>query len=123
MFISSQLTPEHKYLIISLITIGYSLTEFAVMGGYNFAMIDIAPDYFGILQGINKTISLAPGFIIPLIISALTPNVIMFFIFQIFLEIQTFQIIYLGNRRRMAKCFYFVWFVICYFVSDFCDIW
>ena len=80
MFISSQLTPEHKYFIISLITIGYSLTEFAVMGGYNFAMMDIAPDYFGILQGINKTISLAPGFIIPLIISALTPHVIMFFI-------------------------------------------
>ena len=80
MFISSQLTPEHKYFIISLITIGYSLTEFAVMGGYNFAMMDIAPDYFGILQGINKTISLAPGFIIPLIISALTHHVIMFFI-------------------------------------------
>jgi ACS family sodium-dependent inorganic phosphate cotransporter/ACS family sodium-dependent inorganic phosphate cotransporter-like MFS transporter 1/2/3/4 len=76
MFISSQLTQEHKYYIISLITVGYSLTEFAVMGGYNFAMMDIAPDYLGVLQGINKTISLAPGFIIPMIISALTPNVI-----------------------------------------------
>ncbi|XP_046436871.1 sialin-like [Daphnia pulex] len=74
MFISSQLTQEHKYYIISLITVGYSLTEFAVMGGYNFAMMDIAPDYLGVLQGINKTISLAPGFIIPMIISALTPN-------------------------------------------------
>ena len=78
MFISSQLTSQHKYLIISLITIGYSLTEFAVMGGYNFAMMDIAPDFLGILNGINKTISLAPGFIIPLIISALTPDVIFF---------------------------------------------
>ncbi|KAI9555754.1 hypothetical protein GHT06_018269 [Daphnia sinensis] len=74
MFISSQLSSEYKYFIISLITISYSLTEFAVMGGFGYAMIDLAPDYLGILQGINKTISLAPGFITPLIVSALTPH-------------------------------------------------
>lgn len=75
MFVASQLSSEHKYLIISLITISYSLTEFAVMGGFGYAMIDLAPDYLGILQGINKTIGLAPGFIIPLIVSALTSHV------------------------------------------------
>ncbi|XP_045027408.1 sialin-like [Daphnia magna] len=74
MFVSSQLSSEYKYFIISLITISYSLTEFAVMGGFGYAMIDLAPDYIGILQGINKTISLAPGFITPLIVSALTPH-------------------------------------------------
>ncbi|KAK4022974.1 hypothetical protein OUZ56_008416 [Daphnia magna] len=74
MFVSSQLSSEYKYFIISLITISYSLTEFAVMGGFGYAMIDLAPDFLGILQGINKTISLAPGFITPLIVSALTPH-------------------------------------------------
>lgn len=74
MFVSSQLSSEYKYFIISLVTISYSLTEFAVMGGFGYAMIDLAPDYIGILQGINKTISLAPGFITPLIVSALTPH-------------------------------------------------
>lgn len=83
MFISSQLTPEYKYIIIAMITVGYSLTEFAVMGGYWYNMMDLAPDYVGILQGINKTIGLAPGFIIPAIISALTPDVM---IFEISLE-------------------------------------
>ena len=77
MFIASQLTPEYNYYIISLITIAYSLTEFAIMGGYSFVMIDMAPDLVGILQGINKTISLAPGFITPLVIAALTPEVIL----------------------------------------------
>lgn len=58
-----------------MITIGYSLNEFAIMGGYWYAMMDIAPDFVGILQGLNKTLGLAPGFIIPPIIAALTPNV------------------------------------------------
>lgn len=75
MFVASQLTPAYKYYVISMITIGYSLTEFAVMGGYCYTMIDIAPDFVGILQGINKTLGLAPGFITPLVIAALTSNV------------------------------------------------
>ncbi len=75
MFVASQLTPEHKYLIISLVTIGYSLTEFAVMGGYCYTMMDLAPDFVGILQGMNKTVGLAPGFITPLIIAVLAPHV------------------------------------------------
>ena len=74
-FVASQLTSEHKYFTISLVTIGYSLTEFAVMGGYFYAMMDLAPEFVGILQGINKTVGLAPGFITPLVIAALTPHV------------------------------------------------
>ena len=75
MFVVSQLPPEQKYLIMILITIGYSLYEVAWVGGFSFCFLDLAPDYVGILQGINNTIGLAPGFIMPVAISALTPNV------------------------------------------------
>lgn len=75
MFAASQLNPDQKYAIIGLITIGYSLHEVSVMGGYYFAVMDIAPAFVGVIQGINKTVSLAPGFIMPVIISALTPDV------------------------------------------------
>ncbi len=74
--ISQILSADSKYLIIILITIGYALNEVAWMGGFYFDMMDIAPDFVGILQGINKTIGLAPGFIIPMVISALTPDVL-----------------------------------------------
>ncbi len=36
--------------------------------------MDMAPDYVGVLQGINNTIGLTPGFMMPVIIAALTPN-------------------------------------------------
>lgn len=75
MFAVSQLPPEQKYLIMILITIGYSLYEVAWMGGFSFSFLDLAPDYVGILQGINNTIGLAPGFIMPVVISALTADV------------------------------------------------
>lgn len=75
MFTVSQLPPEQKYVIISLISIGYALYEVAWMGGFCFSMLDMAPDYVGILQGINNTIGLMPGFIMPVVISTLTPEV------------------------------------------------
>ena len=57
MFAASQLNPDQKYAIIGLITIGYSLHEVSVMGGYYFAVMDIAPAFVGVIQGINKTVS------------------------------------------------------------------
>ncbi len=75
MFAVSQLPPEKKYIIIGLITIGYSMYEVAWMGGFCFSLLDLAPDYVGILQGINNTIGLMPGFIMPVVISVLTPEV------------------------------------------------
>lgn len=80
MFAVSQMNPEEKYAIISLITVGFGFHEVAVMGGFAFVLLDIAPDFVGILQGINNTIGLAPGFIIPMIVSALTPEVICLFL-------------------------------------------
>lgn len=78
MFVISQIPPDQKHLIIGLIAVGYGLNEVAWMGGFYFCIMDMAPDYVGILQGISKTIGLAPGFIIPAVISALTPNVNIF---------------------------------------------
>ncbi|EFX89865.1 hypothetical protein DAPPUDRAFT_309475 [Daphnia pulex] len=74
MFTVSQLPPDKKYVIIGLITIGYALYEVAWMGGFSFAFMDMAPDYVGIIQGINNTIGLMPGFIMPVVISNLTPE-------------------------------------------------
>ena len=75
MFVASQINSDQKYLIISLITIGFSLAEVATMGGFNFSLMDVAPEYIGVLQGLNLTIGLTPGFIVPVIISLLTPMV------------------------------------------------
>nr|CAH0105935.1 unnamed protein product [Daphnia galeata] len=74
MFTVSQLSPDQKYIIIGLITIGYALCEVTWMGGFSFAFMDMAPDYVGIIQGINNTIGLMPGFIVPVVISNLTPG-------------------------------------------------
>lgn len=75
MFAVVKIETDHKYLIIALITIGVSLTEATLMGGFSYALIDIAPEFVGILQGINNTIGLTTGFIVPVVVSALTPNV------------------------------------------------
>lgn len=75
MFVVSQLPPEKKYIIVGLITVGYAMFEFAWMGGFSFAFMDMAPDYVGIIQGINNTIGLMPGFIMPVVISNMTPEV------------------------------------------------
>ncbi len=37
------LSPDQKYLIVALITIGYGISEIAWMGGFYFCMVDIAP--------------------------------------------------------------------------------
>lgn len=82
MFVVSQLDPSThgKYLIMALITIGYAIDEVAVMGGFSFCLLDIAPDFVGTLQGINGTIGFTAGFIIPMIVAVLTPDVSTFFI-------------------------------------------
>ena len=56
-------------------TVGYSLQEFSLMGGYFLSMIDIAPDFIGILNGVRQTFGFIPSFILPMAISTMTPNV------------------------------------------------
>jgi len=64
-----------KYLIMTLITVGYAVDEVAVMAGFSFCLLDIASDFVGTLQGIKGTIGFTSGFIIPMIVAALTPEV------------------------------------------------
>ena len=75
LFVVSQLHFEQKYAIIGVITIGYSMAEIAGMGGFRYALFDAAPQYIGVLQGLTNSIGLAPGFVMPVIIAALTTNV------------------------------------------------
>lgn len=82
MFIVSQLPPEEKYAIISLITIGFAFHEVTFVGGFSLCMIDLAPDFVGILQGINNTIGLMPGFVVPSVVAAMTANVYMLNLFK-----------------------------------------
>ena len=75
MFGVSQMGPDEKYWIIALITIAISASEVTYVAGFGICLMDVAPNYMGILQGINNTLGLSPGFIMPLVIAALTPNV------------------------------------------------
>ena len=75
MFGVSQMGADQKYLIVALIAIGMSLAEVANVGGFKIVLMDVAPSFMGILQGINNSIGLTPGFIMPVVITVLTPNV------------------------------------------------
>ena len=71
----AQLSSDQKYLSIALITAAVAMVEVAIIGGYTYSTMDLAPNFIGILSGINNTIGLASGFIIPVIISLLTSDV------------------------------------------------
>jgi len=74
LFAVSQVEPGQKYLIIALITVGLALTEVTYVAGYGIVLMDVAPNFMGVLQGINNSLGLSPGFIMPMVIAALTPN-------------------------------------------------
>jgi len=76
MFGLSQIGPNQQYLILPFITIGSSMTEVTLLAGYGTALMDMAPNFLGILYGVSYSIGLTPGAFMPLIIAALTPNVI-----------------------------------------------
>jgi len=50
------------------------------VGGFTFSYLDMAPDFVGILQGINLTIASLAGFVMPIVIGKLTPSVIILII-------------------------------------------
>ena len=75
MFGVSQTGPDKKYLILPFIIIGASSCEMTHVAGIGLVLMDVSPSYFGILHGINNTISVTPGIVMPLVIAALTPDV------------------------------------------------
>ena len=60
---------------IFILTIAGSANHFTTTGGYFLSHSDVAGSFGGILFGICNTIGMFSGFINPLIIAALAPNV------------------------------------------------
>lgn len=105
-----QLTFEWRYIAVFLLALSQAGSEIAIMGGFMFSNIDLAPQYSGVLQvtynhyslitqkmsqmikfllqsfkGISNTIGTIPGFVSPIVIAYLTPSVKWIqFIFDIF---------------------------------------
>jgi len=106
MFGVSQMGADQKYLIVALIAIGMSLAEVANVGGFKIVLMDVAPSFMGILQGINNSIGLTPGFIMPVVITVLTPNgnseewSNIFLLFGCLLSISCLVFMLTGNARR-----------------------
>ena len=45
------------------------------MGGFLYSLLDLAPDFVGVLQGLTSTAFAIQGLLLPMIVSAMTPNV------------------------------------------------
>ncbi|XP_032784846.2 sialin isoform X2 [Daphnia magna] len=73
-FIVGQLTFEWRYIAVFLLALSQAGSEIAIMGGFMFSNIDLAPQYSGVLQGISNTIGTIPGFVSPIVIAYLTPS-------------------------------------------------
>ena len=61
------------YLI--LFTTSMSIHELAICGGFYFSHSDIAGPFAGSVFGITNTMAQIPGFVNPLLVAYLTPNV------------------------------------------------
>ncbi|XP_046649856.1 sialin-like [Daphnia pulicaria] len=73
-FAVGQLTSEWRYVAVFLLALSQAGSEIAIMGGFMFSNIDLAPQYSGVLQGISNTIGTVPGFVSPIAIAYLTPT-------------------------------------------------
>lgn len=45
------------------------------MGGFYFCLMDLAPDFVGVLQGIGSTAFAVQGLLLPMVVSVMAPNV------------------------------------------------
>jgi len=97
LFSVSQLDPaQNKYLVIALLTLANATSEgiiilnlnillvniicpkfikAAISGGFVYCLLDLAPDFVGILYGLCVTALSAGGFLVPLAVSAIVQNV------------------------------------------------
>lgn len=63
------------YLAVTLLALGVSMTGVQYGGGLYMSAGDIAPMYAGVIYGISNTVATIPGFLSPLAIGFLTPDV------------------------------------------------
>ena len=95
LFSVSQLDPaQNKYLVIALLTLANAISEgiiilnlntildsntnilkVAISGGFMYCLLDLAPDFVGILYGLCVTAISAGGFLVPLAVAAIVQNV------------------------------------------------
>ena len=55
-----------------LISLGMSLHQLSISGGFYFSHAEVAGPYSGVLFGITNTMAQIPGFLTPLIVSSMT---------------------------------------------------
>lgn len=60
-------------LAVAFLTIGVGITGLNA-SGYAVNILDIAPQYAGVIMGVTNVFGSAPGFISPQIVGILTPN-------------------------------------------------
>lgn len=65
---------HQKYLAVAFVALAQGLSGFQY-GGVIVNHVDIAPRYAGTLYGISNTFATAPGFVAPIIVAALTSEV------------------------------------------------
>lgn len=64
----------NKYIAVFTLCCAVGFTGFA-FASYMINHADLAPDYAGTLFGITNTTATLPGFIAPIIVGAMTPDV------------------------------------------------
>lgn len=60
-------------LAVAFLTIGVGITGLNA-SGYAVNILDIAPQYAGVIMGVTNVFGASPGFISPQIVGILTPN-------------------------------------------------
>ena len=73
----AQLSPLYlpKEAVVWCLALGRTLQELAITGGFFFSHKDLVGKYSSILFGITNTLAQIPGFLVPLLIAWITPNV------------------------------------------------
>ena len=72
------LGPEDKIGAIILIVVTMSFLNLSTAGGFMLSHADLAGPFTGLAFGITNTIAQMPGFITPLLVAYMTPNVNLF---------------------------------------------
>jgi hypothetical protein len=104
-FAVGQLTYQWRYVAVFLLALSQAAGELAIMGGFLLSNIDLAPQYSGVLQGIASTVGTIPGFISPLVMSYLTPQVNIILCFCVISKVTRHYFILTGNSKRMGCSF------------------
>lgn len=65
-----------QYILgVILIVIDQSVVDFAVFGGFLVTLLDMAPEYAGIISGISATLAYSTSVMSPILAGYLTTNV------------------------------------------------